>query len=153
MSETQVTNTPRSALIILAIGDVVSLVLFALIGRQSHAEALTLQSVFMTATPFVVAWFIVASVLRPYRPALLTSPRAMFMQSLVVAIAAGALGVFLRAGLLRTPIVPLFLLVAIPLVVLFVIGWRMIFVWAYLRSHPAPVAVVDAPVKDKKKPS
>ncbi len=153
MSETQVNNTPRGALIVLAVGDVVSLVLFSLIGRQSHAETLTPQSILMTAAPFVVAWFIVASVLRAYRPVLLTSPRVMFMQSLVVAIGAGALGVFLRSGLLRTPIVPTFLLVAIPMVTLFVVGWRLIFVWVYLRLHPVVDTPAGVPTKAKKNQS
>lgn len=152
MSETQTTNGSRRPLIILAIGDIISLILFALIGRQSHAEALTLQSVFMTAAPFVVAWFIMATVLRAYRPGLLTSPRAMFMQSLVVAIGAGALGVFLRAMLLRVPVNQTFLLVAIPMVVLFVIAWRMIFIFVYQRSHAVTVPAGAAAKAQKKQP-
>lgn len=150
MSETQTINSSRRPLVILAIGDIVSLILFALIGRQSHTETLTVQSVLTTAAPFVVAWFVMATVLRAYRPALLASPRAMFMQSLVVAIGAGALGVFLRAGLLRVPLNQTFLLVAIPMVVLFVLGWRMIFIFAYRRSH-AVVAPANVAAKAKKK--
>ncbi|QLQ05409.1 MAG: DUF3054 domain-containing protein [Anaerolineae bacterium] len=118
MSETQMNHPSRRPLIILAIGDVLSLTLFVLLGRQSHSEALTLQSVLRTTAPFVLAWFIMASVLRAYRPILLTSPRVMFMQSLVAAIGTGALGVFLRAGLLHIQVIQTFLLVAIPTVAL-----------------------------------
>lgn len=153
MSETQTTHPARWPLIILGIGDVVSLVLFAMIGRQTHAEGLAPQSVLMTAAPFVAAWFIVASVLRAYRPALLTSPRVMFMQSLVVALAAGGLGVFLRAALLQVPVVPLFAVVAMPMAALFVIAWRMIFIFVYQRSPAGLAMAADTPTEAKKKTS
>ncbi len=153
MSETQTIDSSRRPLIILGIGDVLSLVLFSMIGRQTHAEGLTLQSVLLTAAPFVIAWFILASVLRGYRPALLASPQVMFMQSLVIAIGASSLGVFLRSAFLKVPVVPLFVLVAIPMATLFILGWRMIFIWVYRWSQASPGAATAPPDKAKKKTS
>jgi hypothetical protein len=41
-------------------GDIIALITFAAIGRQSHNEANPIEAIIATATPFIVGWFLVA---------------------------------------------------------------------------------------------
>jgi hypothetical protein len=41
-------------------GDIVALITFAAIGRQSHNEANPIEAILATATPFIIGWLLVA---------------------------------------------------------------------------------------------
>lgn len=41
-------------------GDLIALVVFAAIGRQSHNEANPIDAIIATATPFIIGWLLVA---------------------------------------------------------------------------------------------
>ncbi len=67
------TRAPRSRTIALAFGlDVVLVVLFAVIGRASHAEHLTMAGVWQTAWPFlgglIAGWLITMAWRAPLAP-------------------------------------------------------------------------------------
>ena len=51
---------------LLFAGDVLALVVFALIGRNSHNEGMDLVAVFATAAPFVLSWTAVSSFVGGY---------------------------------------------------------------------------------------
>ncbi|MEY3989983.1 MAG: hypothetical protein RI985_1064 [Chloroflexota bacterium] len=44
----------------VVLGDIVALIVFAAIGRQSHNEANPIEAVIATAMPFIIGWLLVA---------------------------------------------------------------------------------------------
>lgn len=75
-------STGRIAL--LVIGDAISFLLFAGLGRNTHGEAsglAALSQVALTALPFALAWFLVAPWLRIYRRAATDTLWKMFTRT------------------------------------------------------------------------
>jgi hypothetical protein len=44
----------------VVLGDIIALIVFAAIGRQSHNEANPIEAVIATAMPFIIGWLLVA---------------------------------------------------------------------------------------------
>ncbi|KQX66536.1 DUF3054 domain-containing protein [Angustibacter sp. Root456] len=111
--------------------DLVALVVFAAIGRRSHAEGITLTGVVTTAWPFaagaVVGWIVVRAWRRPV--AVWPSGVASWLGALVV-------GMVLRH--LTGEGTPLdFVAVAAVFLALFLLGWRVV-VSVARRRRPSP---------------
>ena len=131
----------RNLQIILAAGDIIALLLFVFIGQADHQTNDAnnpIGSLIFAGAPFLLAWLVTAFALGAYRAEVLT-PRNMLTRSLTAWFIALPIGIVLRALLLGRAVIPTaFILVAFAFGGLFVIGWRMIFVfvlkWRGLRA-------------------
>ncbi|HLG77328.1 MAG TPA: DUF3054 domain-containing protein [Ktedonobacteraceae bacterium] len=108
----------------LALGDILAFLVFALIGSNSHKEAVTAGHVVWVAVPFVVAWFLVAPFLGAYRRNL--DVRAMAVRTGISWLAAWPVSMLLR-GLLVDHQVPPLTFMVIALIANFIILciWRI----------------------------
>jgi hypothetical protein len=127
------------------VGDIVSFLVFAALGRSSHGEAAGLGALFevaKTATPFLLGWFLAAPWLGAYRlaekpgaPPLQVGP---FVRRTALAwLAAWPLGLALRALFLWRGIPVSFALVTFITNIIFLVGWRGIFAWLASRRFQA----------------
>ncbi len=121
-------TTPQLAALIA--GDVLALLLFTATGRGSHALPNSdILAALATAFPFVLAWFLVAPWLGLFKADISLSWRQGWRIPLAWLIAA-PLGAFVRAWLLgRAVIPPTFVLVTIIFATLFILIWRLGFIW------------------------
>jgi hypothetical protein len=122
----------RNLQIILVVGDILALLLFVLIGQADHQTVSAenpLSGLLLAGAPFVVAWLVTAFVVGAYCADVFT-PRVMLSRSLTAWLIALPIGIVLRALLLGRAVIPTaFILVAFAFGGLFVIGWRMMFVF------------------------
>lgn len=126
-----------------AVIDVVLVIVFALIGRLSHAEDLTAWTLWVTAYPFLAGWAI----------AYVTSgawarPLALWPTGVVAWILTVFVGMMIRVasgqGVVDGNPLPIsFVIVATIVLGLFLIGWRAIVGPIVRRRTPAP----DAPAE------
>jgi hypothetical protein len=101
--------------------DLLAVLVFALVGRRSHAHGITLAGVLETATPFLcgtAAGYLVASL------TLDTSPRAWQFGAVVV-VATVIIGMLLRR-LAATGTAPSFIVVATLFTAATMLGWRLL---------------------------
>jgi len=105
---------------VLALGvDLLLLVAFAALGRNSHDDGASAGDVLTTAAPFVIGYTISAIATRLDRAPLSISRAA-------VAWAPGiALGLLLRVSLFGRGIAPAFIVVSIVTTAVLLIGWRL----------------------------
>jgi Protein of unknown function (DUF3054). len=93
-------STQRTrSLWLLAAGDVVVFLIFAVIGRRSHGEEAGLQAVLQvawTALPFILAWFLVAPFVGAFRHEIVHDPKKIEVKTLQSWIAAWPVGLFLH---------------------------------------------------------
>lgn len=117
----------RGRVALLALGDLVILLVFAVIGLSNHKEAITLGSVARTAAPFVVAWFIVAPWLGAFgRSASAASTQTLpfVRRSAVAWVVAWALALLARALVFRDGIAPPFAIIALVFNAVLLLAWR-----------------------------
>lgn len=94
MSTARLKTHPSSRL--LAWGDALCIVLFALLGLKSHGEPITLAGLLRNALPILLVWFLLTPFLRTYtRP---TWRNLLYTWALAVSA-----GVWLRAMVLQRP--------------------------------------------------
>lgn len=101
--------------------DILAVVVFALVGRRSHAHGITLVGVLETAAPFLcgtAAGYLVASL------TLDTTPRTWQWGAIVV-VSTVVVGMLLRR-LATTGTAPSFIVVATVFLTLTMLGWRLI---------------------------
>jgi DUF3054 family protein len=125
----------RRALVLL-IGDLVALALFAILGRNTHDEAIgfgAMRAVAGTAAPFLVGWLVASPLLGALRAATTATLPTMLRVVLASWIAAYPLAMLTRGiGLGRTS--PLsFYIVAFTVPLLFVVVWRLVFLFVEER--------------------
>ena len=104
--------------------DVVAVIVFAILGRQSHAEANTLLGVLGTAWPFLTGALIGHAICRGVTA--LRGDQAGWRPGIVVWASTVVLGMLLRLASGDTAAWP-FVLVAGVVLALFLLGWRGIF--------------------------
>lgn len=107
------------------LADMIVIVVFAAVGRQSHAEDNPLSAIVATATPFAVAWSLVgylAGVLAP-------QPRMWWvLRSLVANVLACAVALVVRMVWLHRDGIPwTFALVAFAVTSTFLLGVRLFY--------------------------
>lgn len=117
-------------------GDLLALLAFVYIGQRDHGlvdAANPLWGVLWAATPFVLAWLPVGVWLGIFPRATPANSRSFLIRSLNAWLVAAPLGVILRAFLLGRAVIPTsFLVATLGFGGLFVLGWRLLFVWAFL---------------------
>ncbi len=115
----------------LVAGDAVAFLIFAAIGRASHAEGAGLDAIVQvaeTAAPFLAAWYAVAPFLGAYRPHQTATPRGMLARTALSWLVAWPIGLGLRA-LVRHSGIPVSFAIVTFLTVLAILAiWRTIFV-------------------------
>ncbi len=120
----------RNWQIILAVGDIIVLVLFTIIGQADHQTNdpnNPVGSLLLAGGPFIAAWLVVAFLYGAFRADVFT-PRVMFTRSLTAWLIAAPIGIILHSFALGRAVVPLnFILAAYGFGGLMVLGWRIIF--------------------------
>lgn len=109
-----------------AVIDIVLVIVFALVGRSSHAEAASLTGLWTTAYPFLAGWLVGSLVVRSWRHPLRLWPTGVVVWVLTVAV-----GMLLRVltgqGNVEGNPLPLsFVIVATVVLGIFLLGWRAI---------------------------
>ena len=105
--------------------DMVVLVIFAAIGRQSHAESNPLSAILATAAPFIVAWSLVGYVAGAWVP----QPRRLWVVRTIVANGvACTIALLIRASWLQRDTIPwTFALVSFGFTTLFLVIIRLLY--------------------------
>lgn len=121
---------PRAPFL-LYLGDTLAILLFAIIGRQSHNLASTdssgLVAAFMTAAPFIVGWLLIAPWFKAFHPPAWASPRQAVITVLKAFVPAYVGGALLRALFLGRLSPLTFYLVTAAVILAFLLGWRLIY--------------------------
>ncbi|MFQ5592661.1 MAG: DUF3054 domain-containing protein [Anaerolineae bacterium] len=120
----------------LAVGDLVTLLLFAALGRSSHDRppgAIPFAGVISTAAPFIVGWFSVGAVLGVFKQSAVSSVRSAFLRAEGIWLVAGPVGLLLRALFLRRSIPLSFAAVVMSVNFVLLGAWRTLYAW--LRAH------------------
>lgn len=123
---------PKPALVIFALAaDLVLVLVFALSGRRSHAETLSVAGVLETAWPFLVAlaagWLICRTWAHPVQ----LLPRGIYLWLITL-----ILGMALRLASGATAAIP-FVVVATLVLALFLLGHRILATLVLRRSAKA----------------
>jgi hypothetical protein len=118
----------------LAWGDALCIVLFAVIGLQTHGEPLSLAGVIRNALPILLVWWLVSPFLRTYT-------RPSWQNLLYTWAIAVSAGVWLRFMALQKPFdlgYLIFWVVALGATLVLLLAWRgLALVWLrQLRSKP-----------------
>jgi len=113
-------RSTTSAVVLSLVVDLVLVVVFVLVGRRSHAEALDIAGIWATAWPFVVAALVGWAVARAWRSPVAVWPTGVIVWTVTVV---GGLALRVLAG--DTAQVP-FMIVATVTLAVFLIGWRAI---------------------------
>lgn len=120
--------SPRKIWIAYFAIDVVLVLLFALSGRQSHAETLTLMGILKTAGPFLIALAMMTLVSRPW----VTHSR-IWPTGILVWLGTVALGMAFRVLFGGTAAVP-FIIVATVVLGVFLVGRRALTTFLARRT-------------------
>lgn len=109
-----------------AVIDIVLVIVFALVGRSSHAEAASLTGLWTTAYPFLAGWLAGSLVVRSWRHPLRLWPTGVVVWVLTVAV-----GMLLRVltgqgNVDGNPLPLSFVIVATVVLGVFLLGWRAI---------------------------
>jgi len=141
---------PAHRVIILVIGDFLTFLLFAWIGRRSHALSATdMGALITTAAPFIVSWFVIAPWFGLYNPEVSRNWRKWLPRLLIAWIIGVPLALMLRALWLGRSIPgglnPTFALVAFGFSTLFLLIWRLVYSWWANRGAETPPAAGEAP--------
>lgn len=120
--------TPRQIAIAAAI-DVVSIIVFVVIGRKSHAEdGSVLAETAKVAAPFLIALAVGWLAARAWR-----APMAL-ATGVIIWLVTVVLGMVLRKVLFDGGTALPFIIVASAFTLLFLVGWRMLAEWRAERS-------------------
>jgi Protein of unknown function (DUF3054) len=111
-------------------GDILSLLLFAWIGRSNHNEGLDLLNVLGTASPFIISWVVISPLLGAFSRKATSSIKSIPIQLLFPWAVSIPGGLVIR-GLLKgvTPPVP-FIIVSMVATFVLLTLWRVLFVSA-----------------------
>jgi len=116
--------------LVLYLGDIFSILLFAIIGRQSHdmaTESAAFTAVFNTAAPFIIGWFLVAPWLGAFQPEAWQSAKSAVLTVLKAIVPALIVSILVRA-LFEGGFSPIVLyLVAGSFMLLMLVIWRLIY--------------------------
>jgi hypothetical protein len=109
----------RRSSALAALADVVGVLVFATIGRRSHAEGLTVAGVAETAWPFLVGTAVGWLLIRGWR-----APTAVVPTGLVVWVSTVAVGMLLRKAT-SAGVAVSFIVVALAATAVVLLGWRV----------------------------
>jgi hypothetical protein len=104
--------------------DIVALLLFAAIGRQSHAESNQFVAILSTALPFIVSWFVVSALTGLERP---QGFKRWILQTLAWAPLSALIGLALRGIWLQRTIPLTFAIITVCVTTLLLLVVRVVF--------------------------
>lgn len=127
-------TAPRSSITLLLLGDVLALVTFILVGLANHKLTNNLLAdLVRIGAPFLAGWFISASLLRAYSPALLGRPGAFFLRSALAWVVGMSLGLLLRNTVFGDDFSRVFSIITFVFTGVFLLSWRALFAWRISR--------------------
>ena len=115
-------NRPRT---LALIGDFIILIAFPFLGAADHENAVTFESFTRTVVPFAVAWLGVGMVSPALRVSTVRSIKLTYRWVPPMWLAAGVIAIVLRVFVFDRPFSLPFSIVAIVVVGLLVILWRL----------------------------
>ena len=121
-------------------GDALALLLFAWVGRSSHAlSALDIAAGLSTAAPFIISWFLITPWFGLYRAGVSQTWQKLLPRLLLAwLVIGGPLALVLRALFLGRPIpggiIPIFALITLSITTLFMVTWRLAYIW-WMHRH------------------
>lgn len=120
--------------VLLSLGDILALAVITLIGFANHNELVLFPYYRMLASflPLVAGWFLIAPWLRLFTPEITSNPRQLWRPVLAMLLAAPLAGL-LRALMLNSVVIPLFVLILGGSAALGMLVWRSIW-WALTRN-------------------
>ncbi len=125
----ETSNTRRIAT--LVVGDALTFLIFAAIGRSSHGEATGLAAIpqiALTAAPFAAAWFIVAPFAGAYRRELTAQPRKMAIRTVLAWLLSWPVAMALRGIFVDHAVPPIsFALITLIFNTFILLIWRWPF--------------------------
>ncbi len=115
-------------------GDILVLLIFTWVGRESHSlPGGDIIAALTTAIPFILSWFLVAPWFGLFRIEVSQSWRRLVPRLLLAWIVAGPLAALLRALFLGRPIpegiIPNFVLITTGVAGLMMLIWRLGYLW------------------------
>lgn len=123
---------------VLLAGDVITFIVFAIIGRSSHGEAAGLNAAFevlKTAAPFIAGWLLVAPWLGVYRPRPERGTGFFLWRTWLAWFATLPVALALRALLLQREVPMSFAIVTFIANTVLLLGWRGAFaLFAFRKS-------------------
>lgn len=123
---------------ILIAGDFIVLLLFVLVGRGSHSMSADIPAIMMTAAPFLFGWFVITPWFGLFKADVSLNWRALLPRLIIGWAIGGALALVLRTLLLGRPvpagIIPSFAVAAMSFSTLFMLIWRLGYLWWMRRS-------------------
>ncbi len=132
--------------LLLLLGDSISFIVFAMIGRSSHGRVTELEALLEIVPPFLVVWLLVAPLLGAFRlhrkPAASEHAeqaassgllRAFLWRTVLAWVIACPLGLGLRALYLQRSIPLTFAIVTFLSNLVLLVGWRALFGWLFVR--------------------
>lgn len=129
MAEPTSTAKPASIGRFLSRGDAFCILLFAVVGLQTHAEPISFWGVVRNSLPILVVWYLIAPFLRTY-----TYPTwRNLLYTWAIAVSAG---VWLRFMVLGKPFGMgffIFLGITLAFTLLFLLVWRFVALWILRR--------------------
>jgi hypothetical protein len=137
-TETRPLRATGTRTAILVAGDVITLLIFAAIGRRSHGEAAGLAAlgeVARTALPFIIGWLAVAPWAGAFDPARSTGVAAMLRATILGWVGGLLLGAVVRAGMIGRFSEWTFYAVTFGVALLMLGGWRTAFALAEGRGR------------------
>ena len=120
-------RSPR--VLILILGDVVTLALVTVYGFASHDELSAAGARMLTTfIPLVVAWLLIAPHLKVFDLDIVTDYRQLWRPFWAMILAA-PMAAWMRGAWLRSPVLPIFVVILGGVSALALLTWRVIF-WA-----------------------
>ena len=126
---------------VLAFGDLLAFLLFIILGRMSHTTAGPadwLLNAPRIGAPFLMGWAVAALIFGAYSRGRL-SARRFLLNSLLAVLVADLIAFALRAYLFANNVTLAFALTTLAFTVLFVVGWRLLYLWACIARSTRPV--------------
>jgi hypothetical protein len=131
------TISSRRNTIILMLGDLAVFVMFALVGRETHASSdpNLIVNALPTLMPFVLIWLLVSVPMGVYRPHVYRLTPLSIIRTLAAWIVTGPIALYARALLLARTAIPVpFIIVTLGLNGVLLIAWHVFFAWWLKRA-------------------
>ncbi len=119
---------------LLILGDVLALAVITLIGFGTHDMLIQfpVERIMATFLPILAGWFLIAPWLGLFKPEITTNPKQLWRPLLAMVLAAPLAGL-LRALMLNSVVIPLFVLILGGSAALGMLVWRGLW-WLLTRS-------------------
>lgn len=117
---------------VLVASDLFSYLVFAIGGRMTHSSGGPADWLFNTPriiAPFLIGWFTAALVFGAYPKSGGIGLRSFALNSILAVLVGNAIGFALRAVVFRDGIDPAFIIAALSLTTLVVVGLRLLYYW------------------------